>query len=212
MRLICQAALSEKASYTSISAKFKVTRALVGRLVKRYKTSSSFIDDLRETEVNRRSKARSVYDQVAEILARGHHIWRTQQVVAAVRQNTNTEVKRKYVATVMKQCCDMTYRKVKFVPCQTNSDRNLVMRHLCARKLLTLLKSGTRILNIDQSWLNEAEFRRRKWCPRSESNSVKQWAVRPRVSLFVAIDTEGRIYFSISIVPTDSEVFCLFIS
>ena len=119
------------------------------------------------------SKALAVYNASTRLMAQGRHIWSTQQVVASVRRESNMEVKGGYVAAVLKQCCGMTYRKVKRVPCQANSDRNLVMRHLCARKLLTLLKSGTRIINIDQSWLNEADFRRQKWCLRSESNSIK---------------------------------------
>ena len=111
----------------------------------------------------------------------------------------------------MKQHFDMRFHKVKRVPFKGNSERSLVVRQQCAKKLLELLEHGFRIFNIDESWINEVDFQRRKWHDRTESNSLPRKTVSPRLSLLAAIDTEGSLYMAITTVNTTSEVVCLFV-
>jgi hypothetical protein len=111
----------------------------------------------------------------------------------------------------MKQHFDMRFHKVKRVPFKGNSERSLVVRQQCAKKLLELLEHGFRIVNIDESWINEVDFQRRKWHDRTESNSLPRKTVSPRLSLLAAIDTEGSLYMAITTVNTTSEVVCLFV-
>ena len=105
----------------------------------------------------------------------------------------------------------MRFHKVKRVPFKGNSERSLVVRQQCAKKLLELLEQGFRIFNIDESWINEVDFQRRKWHDRTESNSLPRKTVSPRLSLLAAIDTEGSLYMAITTVNTTSEVVCLFV-
>ena len=111
----------------------------------------------------------------------------------------------------MKQHFDMRFHKVKRVPFKGNSERSLVVRQQCAKKLLELLEHGFRIVNIDESWINEVDFQRRKWHDRTESNSLPRKTVSPRLSLLAAIDTERSLYMAITTVNTTSEVVCLFV-
>ena len=78
-------------------------------------------------------------------------------------------------------------------------------------KLLELLEQGFRVINIDESWLNEVDFQRRKWHDRTESNSLPKKTVFPRLSLLAAIDNRGSLYMAITTVNTTSEVVCLFV-
>ena len=53
---------------------------------------------------------------------------------------------------------DMRFHKVKRVAFKGNSERSLVVRQQCAKKLLELLEQGCRVINVDESWINEVDF------------------------------------------------------
>ena len=110
-------------------------------------------------------------------------------MVDAVKESDRIEVSKKEVSCTLKQSCDMRFHKVKRVPFQGNSQRSLVVRQQCASKMLDLLGKGYTIVNIDESWLNELDFQRRKWHDRTESNSMPKQSVSPRLSIIAAIDT-----------------------
>jgi hypothetical protein len=76
--------------------------------------------------------------------------------------------------------------------------------------MLHQLSEGTRIINIDQSWLNDTQFVRRCWKKRGEVNTMSQWAMNPRISVLMAIDTAGELYCALTQVNTDTKIFCLF--
>jgi hypothetical protein len=56
----------------------------------------------------------------------------------------------------------MRYKKIKKIPFQGNSDRCLVLRQLYAKQLLGILNEGKRVINIDETWLPQTDFRNRK--------------------------------------------------
>ena len=77
--------------------------------------------------------------------------------------------------------------------------------------MLPLLDAGRRIINIDESWLNETTFYRKLWRPKSEDNSVPVQAVTPRISVIAAIDTDGHLWFALTQSNTDSNVMLTFL-
>ena len=110
----------------------------------------------------------------------------------------------------MRRELNMTYTQVKFLSVKANAPRSLVVRSLYARKLLDLLKQNFRVVNVDESFLNVSDFRKRKWNRKSESNSQPKHIISPRLTLISAVDTDGEVYLSLSTVNTRSEEFCLF--
>ena len=64
--------------------------------------------------------------------------------------------------------------------------------------MLDLLSKGDRVLNVDESWLNQTSFQRKLWAPKGRPASVNKQAVAPRISLIAALDTDGRVYFSLT--------------
>ena len=64
--------------------------------------------------------------------------------------------------------------------------------------LLDKLSEGVRIINVDETWINQADFRRRKWRRKGETNSVSVRIVQPRISMLTAIDTEGNLFYALS--------------
>ena len=52
----------------------------------------------------------------------------------------------------------MRYQKIKRVPFNGNSKQCLVLRHIYAKKMFDMLSDDYRLINIDESWLNQADF------------------------------------------------------
>ncbi len=73
----------------------------------------------------------------------------------------------------MKKELGMSFKKVVPIAWKANSDRNLILRQQFALSFLTALRGKyTTILNVDETWLGMTDFRRMKWRPRGNSNSV----------------------------------------
>ena len=77
--------------------------------------------------------------------------------------------------------------------------------------MLELLNNKKRILNVDESWLNETSFQRKIWCLKDRPSTVTRQGVAPRISLIAALDTEGRVWFSLSHANTDQKVMLVFL-
>jgi len=78
--------------------------------------------------------------------------------------------------------------------------------------MMGLLKKGWRILNVDESFINESSFNRMMWCPTKSPSTVNEKQVIPRLSLIAALDSDGQVFFSMNHANTDSEVMILFLT
>ena len=78
--------------------------------------------------------------------------------------------------------------------------------------MLKILSTDTRVINIDQTWINNAQFLRRRWRERGQVNTIPEKKITPRVAMMLAIGTGGELYCSLTQVNTNSKVFCLFMS
>ena len=77
--------------------------------------------------------------------------------------------------------------------------------------MLPLLESGRRIINCDESWLNNTRFARKIWVPTDAPASITDKQVAPRISLIAALDTEGRIWCALTHSNTDTDVMTTFL-
>ena len=105
----------------------------------------------------------------------------------------------------------MGYRLAKTVPIQANSERCLVLRQQYALEMVPKLESKTRIINVDESWLNGTRFIRRMWVPTDGAGTFTDKQVNPRISLIAALDTDGKIWFALTQANTDSDVMTTFL-
>ena len=76
--------------------------------------------------------------------------------------------------------------------------------------MLPLLEAPKRIINVDESWINETGFFRKLWQPKSETCSVPTRIFTPRLAVLAAIDTEGHVWFALTQANTDSDVLLIF--
>ena len=104
----------------------------------------------------------------------------------------------------------MTYRMIRRIPIQANSDQSLIKRQQYALKMIELLKKGKTILNVDESWISVSSFTRKQWCPTDGTGTVSNKSLSMKVAVIAAIDTEGRVYFALTHSLTNSEVIGMF--
>ena len=78
-------------------------------------------------------------------------------------------------------------------------------------RMLPLLESGRRIINVDESWLNQTRFVRRTWVPTDAAATIRDKQVQPRISLLAALDTGGRIWCALTQANTDADVMTTFL-
>ena len=93
---------------------------------------------------------------------------------------------------------DMSYQKIVKTAIHANSVKNLFLRQRFAVKFIALTQKKTVFLNIDETWLDMSDFRKMKWRPKYSTNSNPVFTVWPRISMIVAIDTLGNVYFTLT--------------
>jgi len=64
--------------------------------------------------------------------------------------------------------------------------------------MLELLLNDWNVINIDESWLNETNYTRMMWSPPYAPNTVTSKSITPRLALIAALDTNGKVYYSLS--------------
>ena len=69
---------------------------------------------------------------------------------------------------------------------------------MSAKVLLCELRKGKKIINIDETWIGELDYRKQKWRKRGCPNTVTAKEVTPRLTLIAAVDTQGKIYLAMT--------------
>ena len=67
------------------------------------------------------------------------------------------------VLRVLKKKFHFSFRRIKRVAHVGNSEKNRVLRHLYARKMLKIYSDGAHVINIDESWVSITDFRSHCW-------------------------------------------------
>ena len=121
-------------------------------------------------------------------------------------QSHSLKVTKHEITKVMKQKLKLSYRPIKRVSYYGNQDHNLVLRSLYAQKMLQIYSQGKHVVNIDESWIAESDFRRRCWGLKNTSNSMSERAVGHRVNMIVAVSSRGHVWLSLTQCNTDENV------
>ena len=119
----------------------------------------------RERIIQLEDKCEAIEDTTTTMLARNQPIFNLHQVQRAVKDQAGLDVDGRLCSKVMSKDLGLGYRRARTVPIQSNSERCLVLRQQYALKMLPLLEQGRRIINIDESWLNQTRFHRKLWVP-----------------------------------------------
>ena len=98
----------------------------------------------------------------------------------------------------MKKVCGLRFKKVKKISFTANSAENLIKRQMYSKIMLNLLSTSKYVLNVDESWFSETDFRRMLYKRRGVNNSVRQKTVSPRLACIIAIDNFGGSYICLT--------------
>ena len=141
-----------------MAVKFRISRGLVGRLLKAHKADPSFVDLLQQKEQAFQQRVDVVVDAATKMCDEHGSIRRISQVQRQIAAEQGMELKPHFVSSVMRKGMRLRYKRVKKVPFQANLEDRLVLRHLYAREMLQLMSRGPRIFNIDESWINDLSW------------------------------------------------------
>ena len=120
------------------------------------------------------------------------------------------EVSKNQVNMILKKEMKLSFIKVKKLHPNANTIRAKILRQQYAIAMLKLLESGKRIINIDETWLNETSFVRRVWAHRGGYGNMRLNPIMPRLSMIAALDTHGNVWFTLTHASTDSDIIALF--
>ena len=84
-------------------------------------------------------------------------------------------------------------------------------RYQYAKARLEAHQQGNLLINIDESAISDLDGRMERWMmPRDRYVTVAK-RLQQRVCMICAIDTEGRLFYSLGYVNTNRSVFCRFL-
>jgi len=132
-------------------------------------------------------------------------------VVRAVKEQEDIVVTTEQVKKVVKDDMGLAYRVIKKIPVQANHKRCLVLRQQYAQTLLPLLQNGTRILNIDESWIQQTNFTRMCWTTTGTTATMPAKPISYRIAMIAALDTDGCLYYSLTQANTDQNVMMIYL-
>ena len=149
-------------------------------------------------------------EAVVEHLEAKRNIYTIAQVQKMMMDQKGVIVPRSVVASTLRSRFNMRFRKIREIAFQGNRERNLALRCMYAQRFLQVLQDGYRLINIDETWLNQLEFNRAKWCQKGETNSLPTKSMTPRISMIAAVSSNGELYCALTQVNTDSDVVMQF--
>ena len=78
--------------------------------------------------------------------------------------------------------------------------------------MLDIYSKGTHVINIDESWIPQTDFRRSCWGVKRDNNSMADKVMGHKVNMIVAVSSEGKVWLALTQCNTDENVMQLFLS
>ena len=78
--------------------------------------------------------------------------------------------------------------------------------------MLQMFQTEQRIINVDESWIPSADFRRKRWKQRGMLNTAPDKALSQKVNIITAMSSDGEVWISLTTCNTDSDVLMLFMT
>ena len=103
-----------------------------------------------------------------------------------------------------------SYRLIRGSAINVNSPINRALRQAWAVRFLKPDVAKKVVINVDETWLDHTDFRRRKWSKRGQKSTLPKKTLQPRISLIVSVDTEGNVYYAVSQAKNNSDTMGVF--
>ena len=195
-----------------VADRFGIKVQVVRDLMKNLGKKRSVILKKRDAEVRKARQQSALTSVISQSLTSKQGIWSSKQIQAEIKERIGVEVSKRAVVGALKGKFNLSYRRVKRVSFSGNSEHNRVLRSLYAQKMFKVYRSRSHVVNLDESWLPEADFRRANWDARGQPHSVPAKLMGRKVNMIVAVSSEGFVWLSLTQVNTDEDVMQLFLS
>ena len=111
-----------------IADKYRISRSLVGRLVKDSIEKPEKLRKLKDSEVQKKRAEKGIQAAAEKLLNAGVPITNSSMIATMVNKDTDLEVKHSEVRQVPRSEMGLGYRMTRTVPIQSNSERCLILR------------------------------------------------------------------------------------
>ena len=126
-------------THASVAIKFSICAGTVRKIVRSFKVKDDFVQELLDKQFNTEAKFTAAVNTIQDYKANKQDIWSLKQIRNTIESKHNFFVSKRLVACVLRNRFDMRFHKVKRVAFKGNSERSLVVRQQCAKKMLELL-------------------------------------------------------------------------
>ena len=106
----------------------RVTQGVVSRLIKKAKKNPKMLQELIEKQEEKKRRREEVGEYIFNLNEDNHFIDSSEAIQRLLKTEKNIDIKQRYIATIMKQDLNMSYRKIQTVTIRTNCEKNLVLR------------------------------------------------------------------------------------
>ena len=111
----------------------------------------------------------------------------------------------------MKTTLGLKYRRLKPVKETHNHPLVLTERKNASEIMISLIRDGRVLVNIDETVISQTTFHSKVWSSGKEGFAPKENRWRDSLKLIAAIDTEGRLFYSVSENNSNMQMFSTFL-
>ena len=198
--------------FDDISKTHNVKVALIQSIASKLKHKQAFLRELRAKRDHKEQCEVAIKRATASQLSEGILIENSRQIMESVKEDDQLDVSESLVRDVLKHHLGMKYKKIKRVMYTANREKNLVLRFEYSKVMIKCLQDQMRVINVDETWIGESDFRRLKWQVKEITNSAPEMKVQPRITLISAIDNFGRTYHSFIQANSNVQVMRLYLT
>ena len=119
--------------------------------------------ELHAAEQRKAERKEAIITAAAKLDKTPDGILRAEDVIMEVKEAHQLVTNSLLVRDTMKEDLHLAYRPLKRISFRGNSARSLILRKMFAETLIGLLGKGKRIINVDETWINLKNYRRRRW-------------------------------------------------
>ena len=101
---------------------------MVSQYVKKVKKDPDLLDQLVAQRGQKERRKESICEYICDLNNKGSVISSTRSLQSKLKEEKDMELKRNYLAQILKDNVGMRYKKIKPITVNTNSEKNLVLR------------------------------------------------------------------------------------
>ena len=201
----------DKEKHDDVAKSYGLKTAALTRLLFTMRKDKNYMTSLIEHQEDDLQKRKLVREAVLKHSKDEQIFVPAKQIQSQVLEDHEEKVGLRFVRDVLKKDFNMSYAKAKDQAVNINSNRNVLLRQAWARRFLQPDFNKKIFLNIDESWIGQTDFRRMTWRAKGKSSSLPKKALNPRISLTMAIDTQGAVFYSVSQANNNSDTMGVFL-